>query len=592
MEFAYDWSWELDAPAEALWPLVSDTNRFNRDTGLPVVEDWRDPDEELANAHRKLRFRRLGVTVEWEETPFEWISPRRFGVVRRYTRGPVKEMRVLATLTPLDGNRTRLDYKVRARPAGPLGYIAIPIQIGMVSAFQFGQVFKRYAAEVGDTDPGPTRRRPTRDRLAEMSARLQRAGIGEDLAATLPWLVETADPITLSRLRPYALADLWQFPRDAVLRAFLIATREGLFDLRWDLLCPLCRGSREQAMTLADIRRTRHHCDTCLIDFSVDLDQSVELSFQPNARWRDVIDQAFCVAGPQVTPHIRAQLLLGPGEEQVARPLLAEGRYRLRAHGVEGGRTFETRAGGRAQNAFRLGADGWEGDVPALAPDVSLGLANERDTERLFVLERIEWADDIVTAAEVTGLGYFRDLFSSEVLDYGEFHSVGTLTILFTDLLASTHLYRTIGDSTAFSRVIEHFEVLREAIEAHEGTIVKTIGDAVMAAFHDPVQALEAVEAAARGLRERGLEDLTLKAGVHSGPCILVTLNDRLDYFGSTVNIASRLASESRGDDLVMLSDLSEEAGVAEWMTGRRTEDFQTRPRGFDQPLSLRRIHL
>src|SRR5687767_13061675 len=82
----YVWQWELDAPPERLWPLVADTDRFNRDTGLPPVEDMRAPDEELAPGRRHLRIRVAGVPVEWEESPFEWVAPTRFGVLRRYRR--------------------------------------------------------------------------------------------------------------------------------------------------------------------------------------------------------------------------------------------------------------------------------------------------------------------------------------------------------------------------------------------------------------------------------------------------------------------------------------------------------------------------
>jgi class 3 adenylate cyclase len=48
-------------------------------------------------------------------------------------------------------------------------------------------------------------------------------------------------------------------------------------------------------------------------------------------------------------------------------------------------------------------------------------------------------------------------------------------------------------------------------------------------------------EAMLRLNRERGNEDLLLKIGIHEGPCIAVSLNERQDYFGQTVNIASRV---------------------------------------------------
>jgi len=129
-EFHYCWEWELRSSPEALWPLVADTNRFNRDTGLPPVHKC----SVSSNARRCLRFLKLGMVVEWEEEPFEWVRPHRFGVVRRYVKGPVAQMRVLAELQPRPAGGSRLVYRVWATPRNLLGLLAIPAQIGRLSA--------------------------------------------------------------------------------------------------------------------------------------------------------------------------------------------------------------------------------------------------------------------------------------------------------------------------------------------------------------------------------------------------------------------------------------------------------------------------
>ena len=141
----------------------------------------------------------------------------------------------------------------------------------------------------------------------------------------------------------------------------------------------------------------------------------------------------------------------------------------------------------------------------------------------MLILERLAWSDQAATAAEVTALQTFRDLFSSEALRPGEQISVGTLTVLFTDLRNSTRLYREIGDATAFGRVMNHFDVLRRVITAEDGALVKTIGDAVMAIFRRPVAALRAMLAAQELLAAPpdGMPPLTLKGeftkAVHRG---------------------------------------------------------------------------
>src|SRR5258705_2800798 len=146
-EFHYRWEFDLQSSPEQLWPLVSDTNRFNRDTAVPSVE-MVNP-QAGKNARRRLRLTAFGIPVEWEEQPFEWVRPHRFGVVRRYSKGPMSELRVRVELTPQsidheDKVGTRLVYEVWATPKNFLGLIAIPVQIGLISARSFARIIRHY----------------------------------------------------------------------------------------------------------------------------------------------------------------------------------------------------------------------------------------------------------------------------------------------------------------------------------------------------------------------------------------------------------------------------------------------------------------
>jgi class 3 adenylate cyclase len=214
-----------------------------------------------------------------------------------------------------------------------------------------------------------------------------------------------------------------------------------------------------------------------------------------------------------------------------------------------------------------------------------LRLVNRTAVEHLFLIERMAWTDQATTAAEVTALQVFRDLFSSEALRPGEQISVGSLAVLFTDLRDSTRLYRQIGDAPAFGRVMNHFDVLRRSIDAEGGAIVKTIGDAVMAVFHHPLTALKAVLRAQEKLSELGAPPLMLKAGIHTGACIAVTLNERLDYFGSTVNLSARIQRLSDGDDVVISDAMRRDPEVSEFLEKSgtvRAEPFASPIKGFD----------
>jgi class 3 adenylate cyclase len=596
-ELRYRWEWRLRSTPEELWPFVTDTNRFNRDVGLPAVR--RAGDETRGDARQKLQFSRFGVRVEWEEEPFEWVRPRRFGVNRRYSVGPIASTRVAVELSPQPTGGTLLVYRTWVRPSNPLGLAITPFVMGLLNRRAFSRAFRKYdelAMEGGPTLELPREVPLTlgqdkslvpggRARLATLRRALAGRTGEPELVARLVEAVEKADDFAMARLRPYALADAWAVPRRDVLELCLQATRAGLFDLRWDVLCPLCRGTKESGSTLEEMNQ-RAHCETCNIDFAANFDRSVELTFRASPTVRRVEERAFCVGGPQLTPHVVAQQLLTAGDERSVVVPLKAGRYRLRALGLAGGRFLMAAVEGAQEATLTATDHGWPGDELAVSLAPTLRFENATDKELLFVLERMAWSDQAATAAEVTTLQVFRDLFSNELLRPGERISVGSLTMLFTDLRGSTDFYRKIGDAPAFGRVLDHVEVLREVIAKEDGALVKTIGDAVMAAFRRPVSALRAILVAQQRLAS-GESPFFLKAGMHHGPCIAVTMNDRLDYFGSVVNMAARLERLSWGDDVVISDAIRNDPEVAELLSTTDDElvleSFQAQLKGFDE---------
>jgi class 3 adenylate cyclase len=425
-----------------------------------------------------------------------------------------------------------------------------------------------------------------RRRLAGLEKELRAQGADPELVTRLVTVIRDGDDLTISRLRPYALADHWGATRRAVLELCLWATRVGLLSFQWDVLCPLCRGAKQSAATLGEINPTIH-CDSCHIDFTANFDRQVELTFRPNASIRAGAVGEFCVGGPQVTPHIVAQQMLQAGEQRELTLALEPGRYRVRARGLPGGQFLRAAPGGDDEVVLVAKDSGWPDDELSVNVYAVLQLHNATAQPQLVMLERMTWSDQAVTAAEVTAMQMFRDLFANEALRPGDQISVGSLTILFTDLRDSTRLYRESGDAVAFGRVMSHFDILRDAIAAEDGALVKTIGDSVMAVFRRPVAALRAVMRAQTALAAWPQSDelpLRLKAGIHSGPCVAVTLNDRLDYFGTTVNMAARLEGLSAAHAGVVVSAaVRHDPEVVEWLnTGQyRADPFTATLKGF-----------
>lgn len=116
-----------------------------------------------------------------------------------------------------------------------------------------------------------------------------------------------------------------------------------------------------------------------------------------------------------------------------------------------------------------------------------------------------------------------------------------------------------------------------------------------MAVFRQPVAALKAIKTAHAALsRLEGTPSLAIKVGLHTGPCIVVTLNERLDYFGSTVNIAARLPGLAEGGEIVFSGEIRNDPEAQTWLRENYPAPvwFQANVKGYDQPFNLWRMWL
>jgi class 3 adenylate cyclase len=229
---------------------------------------------------------------------------------------------------------------------------------------------------------------------------------------------------------------------------------------------------------------------------------------------------------------------------------------------------------------------------------------NRTSRELTFVIETRDWRRDALTAHEVTTMQAFRDLLPNQVLRPGEDIGIDHVTLMFTDLEGSTALYERLGDGAAYRLVRRHFAFLAATIRQHDGALVKTIGDAVMAAFATPEQAVRAgleirdrigafnAEYRAETVAEGRAIDaaIGLKMGLHGGRCIAVNLNERLDYFGSTVNLAARLQGRCRGGEMILSQTLAADPAVAPLLQDRNLCQEAAELKGFDQPVPFVRL--
>jgi class 3 adenylate cyclase len=596
-EFYFDWYWDLQSSPQAIWPFASDTNRFNRDTGQPEIEML-----DNVKGVKHVRMKLPVIRVEWEEEPFEWTYPYAFGILRTYSKGPIDEMRVQANFDPRAEGGTRVRYQTWMRTNNILAKLAIPFAIGVVAKNRFEKAFRIYDRLANKRGSVIEIARPRglstagQSRFRSLSQEVIRQGTDAALVTRLEDFLNRADELSVQRIRPYALADRWEANRRVVLEMFLRATRAGILDMSWDLLCPSCRGTTEGHSNLGDVRG-KSHCDTCQIDFTVNFDHNIEVVFRPNASVRPVeYDAAFCVGSPQLQPHVVMSQSIAALRTLPLTMQLEPGRYTLRASNTAGSASLFADVEGQPKADIRVTSFGWPPEQQHVSLQPTLNLINATDADQTFQLERTAWSDQASTAADVTALQAFRDLFASEVVRPGEEISIGSVTLMFTDLRDSTRLYRKIGDASAFGRVREHFEILEKSIASEGGAIVKTMGDAVMATFRQPIAALRAVWNAQTKIAEYGEPMLWLKVGIHKGPCIVVNLNDRLDYFGSTVNITARLPAFSQGGELVFTEEIKDDPEVQEFLAENMKlgalSPFTANVKGFDEPFTMWKLRV
>jgi class 3 adenylate cyclase len=603
------WSHDFDRPAPEVWPWVSDTDRLNQMARVPSARYSHAP-AEGGGSRRTGEHRIAGMRFGWEEHPFEWVKDQWFEVQRCYHSGPLKEARIRLELTPTaSGCRMTQTFSYTARN----WLCEVLCHLLLTASFrkEFQRSFARMARAMRTAPAAPFAVElqelpaPPRKEAAQLQERMREQGADEGVARKLIQYAYGAPDLDLVRIRPFALARQWKLPPRELLVQMLKATRAGLFQLSWDLVCPSCRGAKFRAADLKEVT-SGAHCDACNLDFGVEFDRSVELTFTVVPSVRKVSSAEYCVGGPQKTRHYVAQLRVDPGEIRALELRLDPGVYRMRSLQDSASR-FVT----LAESAF----DGLTpplaevrfapvppGSVPLpqaplelMAGPVRVAAQNQHPREITFIVERTQWMEDCCTAGYAASLQDFRELFGAQVMRAGQEIAVRAVALLFTDLKGSTALYNQQGDARAFVTVRKHFDLMTEIIRRNEGALVKTIGDAVMASFLRPEDALRAALQIQKGIGELDVGPggpLTLKIGLHHGPCFAVNLNDRLDYFGVTVNLAARAEGQCQGGDIVLSRRMLQDPAVREVAraSGHPIREFQGALKGFDGAQDLCRI--
>jgi class 3 adenylate cyclase len=393
-------------------------------------------------------------------------------------------------------------------------------------------------------------------------------------------LVLEGPDLSLCRINALEIAAEHGLDERETIDGFLHASKVGLFDMSWNLLCPGCGGVLDAITSLRSLSSDQYRCRLCAGSYEPNLDERVEVSFtlSPSVRkisahnpdslgfsdycrhmyfsnalclprgeaWHEELSQ-YTVEAEEVMPDAKVILALqmDPTFHIVFDPVM----HSVTFLDVKGEPTRD-----RQEVTILYNASGPSPAETTVRPGpLRLTLVNKTSHR---ILPGVFRADDkfhelftrkqpFLTAKRLFTSQTFRELFRADTLAVDQRLKLTSLTVLFTDLKGSTALYERVGDLVAYEIVQAHFHVLGDVVRTNSGAIVKTIGDAVMATFPTPdfglraaLEMRDAMDKLNKGQRH---EDLVLKIGMHEGPCLAVTLNDRLDYFGQTINIAARV---------------------------------------------------
>jgi class 3 adenylate cyclase len=442
--------------------------------------------------------------------------------------------------------------------------------------------------------------------------------------------IRGGDDTALFRINPIAYAASTGLSEGEAIDLFLHATKAGLFDMDWSVVCAGCGSANESVRKLQQID-THGSCNVCQITSDADLDAFIQVGFTVTPAVRSIRfhDPASLAADDLyfrylfsadlkhrddgrslVDDYVAATHLvayLEPGERRTIE-LEATGfvvairdarhatsaMYWITSAEDAPGQIRATLRDGRFEDAGQS-LEPMEHDEPAgrfhwpatgriAAGHVTVTVENGMDDRApIWIVQYPELTgplqpvafDPMLSARRLLSTQTFRDLFRSEKVPVDESLRLKDLTFLFTDLQGSTAMYGRIGDATAYNLVRLHFDTLEDVVREAGGAVVKTVGDAVMATFTEPADGLRAAIAMIARLEAHNRSASTalgLRVGLHRGPAITVTLNDQVDYFGQTVNIAARVEGLANAGEVAVSEDVYRDPAVAAVLEGRPVE--------------------
>ncbi|WP_197454671.1 protein kinase domain-containing protein [Stieleria varia] len=574
-------SWQLKSKPADLWPLVSNTERLNEAIGLPSVEYRTEQDPELGT--RKFgEFTLSGIRIAWEEHPFEWIEGKRMGILREFETGPFKWFLSTVTLQPTADGGTELSHRVQIEPRNLIGRILTTVEADWKGFRNLARVYDRMdraiqgrltTTEGKDAFKKVTPLKPKRQsRLRQRMDLLSEQGVSASVVDALTTMVTQWSEQELAQIRPLAAADRLKVDGADMIDACLLSAAHGILTLGWDVLCPTCRAPASRGSELSDIE-SHTHCQACDVDFRSNLGDAIEMVFRVHAEIRDANTGQYCIGGPEHSPHVVAQLRVAAGECLQTTLDLPIGDYLIRGPRLPRTQMIKVQDAASPSSAefvfSRFGSA--DHTIKLRSGSQCITLMNDLSTLHVVRIERMIPRDDVVTATMATANPLFQKLFPRQTFAADNPISSETMSFVATTLNETDRLYDSLSDEAVYRMVNGHLKLISEVVVSNGGNVVKTIGESLLAVFPSRDQALLAARHMRAAVQEGDSRQLSFGIGVHCGPTLVTTQNNRLDYFGSTVRAVLALPQRA-GNQTLVTAPVFSDPGVREVMADAMTE--------------------
>lgn len=483
----------------------------------------------VKNGVRQGEQKLLGSLIRWTERPWEWTQDQWFENERVYQNGFFKSLKGRFELISLSPELTQVTLKFS--PSYRWSFLAPLMNFAV----------KRIQAQLLD--------------VIEESVSLQQNPPALPEARDFAQWLTSAQEVERAKIAPKEVAAQTFSQWETVFRE---AIQDRRLALRFEAVCPHCRGGKQNSARLTDLP-SKVYCDSCEIEFAIDTPDSVEVSFRDSTIPASEMGVDFCSADVKHRPSITFQRAGGQWEETLR---LKPGIYSLKRKGE--GQSFPLVVNPTGDNITVNLDELWTKgsfEKAQIGPELTLR-AHQLPDDALVMLENLSQRRGALHVIEVLNVPEFVELVPAQSLITAFPLEMGERTVMFTDLVGSTDMYYLLGDKLAFQKVRDNFLLIGEIARAHQGYLVKTIGDATMYAFSSGEQALKA----ALAIQQKNQGQATkIRITLHHGPCLSIGTSDGQDFFGDTINICAKFQAIAHADQIVFDQSLRAELSTELW---------------------------